>query len=298
MHLLSLWEIEKKDFLLILQKAKEYKSSPNKIPPLLKGKCIGLFFEKPSTRTRISLEVAISYLEGRSFFYSPQDIQVSRGESIEDTAKVFSLYLNGVCIRSSSHAFLEEFARFSSIPVINALSPLYHPLQIFADFLTIEENGLLKENFQLSFVGDGNNNIARTLIVASSLYPFSLKIISPPGYFPDPSLVEKAKKKGARIFISSQIEEVENSDVLYTDIWVSMGQEKEKEKREKDFLPYQVNKKLLSFLPSYAILLHCLPAHKGKEITEDAFSSSFSRIYQQAENRLWSSVAILSYVFS
>lgn len=259
-------------------------------PLPLAGKSIGLLFDRPSTRTRLSLEVGIRELGGESIYLQSSSLQLSRGEDVADTAKTFSRYLHGVVIRTGEHRFLEEFAKNSSIPVINGLTPLYHPLQLLADLMTVMEIKGSLENLKFAFVGDGNN-IANTYIEAAMIMGFELRVATPSRYRPLRELMEKSKKH--RIYFTSVPEEaVAGADVLVTDVWVSMGQEEDSGKK-RAFSIFQVNEALLAKASTSVIVLHCLPAHKGEEISEEVFKRFEGVIFQEAENRLHTQKAVL-----
>ncbi len=268
-----------------------------KIPgePLAK-KVLAMVFEKASTRTRISFEVGMYQLGGNALYLSRDDLQLGRGEIVEDTARVMSRYVDGVMIRAKEHDDVLEFSRYSDVPVINGLTNLEHPCQAFADLLTIYEN---KKSFdvKLAFVGDGNN-VCNSLLLASAFVGMDMNVVCPPGYEPDAGIFEKAKEyakeSGSELKIINDIETgVEGADAIYTDVWISMGDEEEASKRIKAFSDYQVNKNLMNQANEDAIILHCLPAIRGQEITADMLNSSQSAIWDQAENRLHAQKAIL-----
>ncbi|NWF98426.1 MAG: ornithine carbamoyltransferase [Nitrospirae bacterium] len=265
----------------------------NKCP--LIGKSIGLLFEKASTRTRISFEVGIYQLGGQAIYMNPREIQIGRGETLHDTAKVMSRYLRGVIIRTFSHKTLEEFARYSSVPVINGLSDKHHPCQALADLMTILEKKGKLEGIKLAFVGDGNN-VANSLIEASSITKIKMKIACPKGYEPVPDVLKRAK--GYVEVLNDPFKAVENADVVYTDVWVSMGQEKEALKKKKKFKKYQINKEVLGQAKKDAIVLHCMPAHRGEEITDEVMDGPQSVVFDQAENRLHTQKALLEFLLS
>lgn len=299
------FERKKRDFLTILdlstieiegliRRAIELKSGKDASKCPLIGKSIGLLFEKSSTRTRISFEVGIYQLGGQCIYMNPKETQIGRGETIYDTAKVLSRYLNAVVIRTFSHDRLREFAENSSIPVINGLTDLHHPCQALADLMTIlEKKGRLKK-INLAYIGDGNN-VAHSLLEAATMTGMNISIACPKGYEPDAKIVEKVKElASSRILIMREAEKaVSKADVVYTDVWVSMGQEKEASKKKKKFKKYQLNKKILSLAQKDAIVLHCLPAHRGEEITDEVIDGPRSAVFDQAENRLHTQKALL-----
>ncbi len=273
----------------VLKKARRGKKNPQ----TLKGKTLALIFEKPSTRTKVSFDVAIYELGGHTLCLESGSSQLGRGESYGDTGRVLSRYCHGIVIRTFGQQNVEELAERSSIPVINGLSDLYHPCQILTDIFTIQE--VKKNNLKLNiaYVGDGNN-VANTWIIAAILLGFPLKVATPQGYGPSPAVLKKIDTAKARnILITHDPQEaVRGADVVNTDSWFSMGQEATEEKK-RAFLPFQVNRDLLSHAQKDAIVLHCLPAHRGEEITSEVMDGSQSRIWDQAENRLHVQKAIL-----
>ncbi|MBI5049817.1 MAG: ornithine carbamoyltransferase [Nitrospirae bacterium] len=294
----------KKDFLTlrdlcadelnaILKRASEFKAGKDANACPLIGKSIGLLFEKASTRTRISFQVGIYQLGAQAIYLNPNEIQIGRGETIEDTAKVLSRYLHGIIIRTFGHKIIEDFAKNAAIPVINGLTDLHHPCQALADLMTINEKKGRLKGVHMVYVGDGNN-VANSLIEAASVTGMHLFIACPEGYEPDSRIYKKAVSEGAYVKILRKPEEaVKDADVLYTDVWVSMGQEEGAEKKKKAFRAYQINKKLLSLASPDAIVMHCLPAHRGEEITDDVIDSPKSVVFDQAENRLHAQKALL-----
>jgi len=263
--------------------------------PLAK-KTLAMVFEKASTRTRISFEVGMYQLGGNALYLSMNDLQLGRGETIEDTAKAMSCYVDGVMIRASEHQDVLEFSKYSDVPVINGLTNLEHPCQVFADLLTIYEK---KNSFnvKLAFVGDGNN-VCNSLLLASAFVGMDMNVVCPPGYEPYAQIFKKAKKyaenNGAELKIINDAEEgVKGANVIYTDVWVSMGNEKEASKRINDLKSYQVNKTLMENADANAMIMHCLPAVRGQEITAEMINSNQSVIWDQAENRLHAQKAVL-----
>jgi len=295
-HLLSIFDLSKKDFKTLFKRAAQLKKEKKsgKSHEALKRKSIGMIFEKLSTRTRVSFEVAINDLGAACLYMNPSDLQLGRGESIADTAKILSSYLDGIIIRTYEQDRIEEFAQHSTVPVINALTDLGHPTQIAADLFTIVEAGKKLNKIKLAYVGDGNN-IVNSFIGAASTLGLNLSIATPKGYEPDSKFLKKAKEKGNGYIevVNDPKIAVENADVLYTDVWVSMGQEKETKKKQRVFKPFQINNDLLSLANPGAIVMHCLPAHKGEEITEDVLEGPNSVVYEQAENKLHMGKAIL-----
>jgi len=250
-------------------------------------------FDKTSTRTRISFQTGIYQLGGQPIYINTKELQLGRGETIEDTAKTLSRYLHGIVIRTYAHSIVEILANNATIPVINGLTDLHHPCQALADMLTIIEKKRGLEDMQIVYIGDGNN-VANSLIEAAELMGMRLIVACPKGYEPDSTVYEKAIASNARIKIVSDPEKAAaNADVLYTDVWISMGQEREVERRRQTFKKYQLNKRLLSLAKPDAIVMHCLPAHRGEEITAGVIDSPQSVIFDQAENRLHSQKALL-----
>ena len=264
--------------------------------PLI-GRTLGMFFEKPSTRTRVSFEVGIYQLGGQAIVLPVSDLQIGRGETIADTARVLSRYIDAIVIRTFEHKIVEEWAEHASIPVINGLTDLHHPCQALADVFTIKEKKGNLNGLKLTYIGDGNN-VAHSLIEICAKTGIDIVLACPKGYEPDKKIVksaiEDAKKHGSKIEISSDPQKAaKDADVLYTDVWASMGQEKEHKKRLKIFKDYQLNKKLLKAAKPDALVMHCLPAHRGEEITEDVLEGTNSVIFDQAENRLHTQKAVM-----
>jgi ornithine carbamoyltransferase len=297
--LLALWDFSSEEIESILRRALELKSGKDRTLCPLSGKSIGLLFEKPSTRTRVSFEAGIYQLGAQAIYLQSDGLQMGRGETIADTAKTLSRYLSGMVIRTYEHVRLEEFAASASVPVINGLSDLHHPCQVFADLMTIlEKKGTLK-NRRLAFIGDGNN-VANSLIEASVRMEMSLVMACPEGYEPHPDILDRAREaaKSDIIILRDPREAAGWADVIYTDVWVSMGQEKEAAERKAKFRSYQVNEALLSCAQKDVIVLHCLPAHRGEEITGAVLDGPHSVVFDQAENRLHSQKALLEYLLT
>lgn len=299
-HLIDLNDLTPQEIEEILKLSEKLKSdNKNGVTHhILKGKTLGMIFSKSSTRTRVSFEVGMYQLGGFSMFLSSNDIQLGRGETIYDTAQVLSRYIDGIMIRTFKHDDVVDLARFGTIPVINGLTDLMHPCQILADLFTIyEEKGRL-DSLKLAYVGDGNN-VANSLLQGCAKTGIDIFVATPENYKCDEAITEQAKaaakKSGSKVVITTDPEEaVMNADVIYTDTWVSMGQEAEKEMRIKLFGSYQVNKKLFSHAKSDAIFLHCLPAYRGLEVTEEIIDGPNSRIFEEAENRLHVQKAIMA----
>jgi len=294
-NFLSSLDTSTEELLNILEIAENFKNKDLKIE--LKDKVLGLIFDKSSTRTRVSFQVAISRLGGTSIDLNPNTSQIGRGEPIRDTARVLSRYCDILAIRTFKQSDLEEYAKWSSRPVINALTDLEHPCQALADFLTIKEEFLDFKDVVLTFIGDGNN-VANSLILCGALLGVEVRIACPKGYEPSFSIVDKALKiyeDKSLLKISNDPEEaVKGASVLYTDVWSSMGEETQKEDKEKDFKNFTVNSDLLNRANESAIVMHCLPAYRNKEITDEVIESKQSRIFEQAENRLHVQQALLS----
>jgi ornithine carbamoyltransferase len=260
----------------------------------LAGKTLGMIFEKSSTRTRISFEVGMYQMGGIALFLSSRDTQINRGETIADTARIMSRYLNGIMIRTYSQQSVEEFAQYASIPVINGLTDLLHPCQILSDIFTIIEKKGRYEGLKIAYVGDGNN-VSNSWIDAASRLPFQLTLACPEGYHPDLDILKRGMKDaplGVELF-DDPADAVRGADVIYTDVWASMGQESEHAERIEVLKNYQVNSPLLDYAKKDAIVMHCLPAHRGEEITEDVIDGPRSVVVDQAENRLHAQKAIL-----
>lgn len=296
-HFTKLLDIEESEARLILERAKELKKLRSKGTCIktLENKILAMIFEKASTRTRVSFEVAIKELGGHAIVMNFSDMQLSRGEPVTDTGKVLSRYVHGIMIRTFSQSKVEELAESSTIPVINGLSDKYHPCQILSDVFTIEEMRGNIGDVRVAYVGDGNN-VANSLIEASILFKFHLSVASPEGFFPDPELSEMAKKTGFLELTSDPEQAVKDADVIYTDVWVSMGQEKEAEKKKQIFKPFRVDHSLLEKAKKDCFVLHCLPAHKGEEITEEIFERFENVIFTQAENRLHVQKSLLEWL--
>lgn len=290
--LLSVTDFSKEEILSIFEFSKKLKIQlkQGKIHSYLHGKTLGMIFEKTSTRTRVSFEVGMFQLGGYALFLSRDDIQLGRGETVADTAKVLSRYLDGIMIRCYAHTTAVELAQNATIPVINGLTDIFHPCQALADFFTIYEKSTTFKNIKLAFVGDGNN-VAQSLMLTAAILGVDFAIACPKDYYPKKELVEQAfslaSKSGSVITLTSDIAmAVENATHLYTDVWVSMGQEKEASRRKKDFAKYKITRKILDKCAPECKVMHCLPAHRGEEITDDVIDSPHSIVLDQAENRL------------
>lgn len=267
---------------------------------LLKGKTLGMIFAKPSTRTRISFEVGIYQLGGIGMYFGPNDLQLNRGETISDTAKVLSRYLDGIMIRTFKHEDVEGLAKYGSIPVINGLTDLLHPCQVMTDLFTILEKRRKLQGLKLAYIGDGNN-MAHSLLNGCSKVGMDIACASPKGYEPQGWIVENAKKNaasmGSKVLITNDpVEACKDADIIYTDVWASMGQEKEAQERNQRFTGFQVNNQLVSNAKDDYLFMHCLPAHREEEVTNEVVDSANSIVFDEAENRLHVQKAIMALV--
>lgn len=291
-HFLTLRDLEPLELRLLLRRASELKEKRLSERPF-EGRVLALLFEKPSTRTRVSFEAGMAQMGGSSLFLSPRDLQLGRGEPLEDTARVLSRMVDAVVLRVYRHQELERFAAFSKIPVINGLSDRFHPCQLLADLQTyFEYRGDIKGR-KVAWLGDGNN-VCNTYLEAAMMLEFWLYIACPEGYEPDRALLEEAK---AWAVVTRDPEEaVRDADLVVTDVWASMGQEEEREKRLQVFRPYQVNRELMILAKPDALFMHCLPAHRGEEVTEEVLEGPQSVVWDEAENRLHSQKALLEFL--
>lgn len=260
---------------------------------ILKGKTLGMIFEKSSTRTRVSFEVGMTQLGGYPLFLSSNDLQIGRGEPVEDTARVLSRFLDGIMIRTFEQSEVEALAEYGSIPIINGLTDYCHPCQVLADLMTIREFKGKLEGLKMCFIGDGNN-MMNSLIVGALSTGMSFSAACPKDYMPPQNIIEFGKQFGDKFeIVTDPMEAAKDADVIYTDVWASMGQEEEKKIREEAFAGYQVNKELMSVANAECMVLHCLPAHRGEEITADVFEEHANEIFEEAENRLHAQKAVL-----
>jgi ornithine carbamoyltransferase len=283
-----------------LSSSLKYKLMTGEPHSILAGKTLGMIFSKPSTRTRVSFEVGIYQLGGIGMYFGPTDLQLKRSESIADTAKVLSRYLDGIMIRTFDHQDVVDLAKYGSIPVINGLTDLLHPCQVLTDLFTVFEKKKILKGLKLAFVGDGNN-MAHSLLHGCSKTGMHISIASPKGYKPQKQIVENAllnaKYTGSRIeILDDPVEAVKDADIIYTDVWASMGQESESDKRKKIFKNYQVNADLVKNAKEDYLFMHCLPAHRGEEVTDEIADSPNSVIFDEAENRLHVQKAIMALV--
>ncbi|GAB6944540.1 ornithine carbamoyltransferase [Vulcanisaeta sp. JCM 14467] len=263
---------------------------------VLRGRTLLMIFEKPSTRTRVSLDVAATQLGMHVIYSNPQELQLGRGETIADTARVVDRFVDAIAARVYKHESLIEMAKYAVVPVINALSDQEHPLQVLADALTLWEVKGRLEGLKLAFIGDGDNNMAHSLMIIGAKLGWEVRIIAPKKYWPTKfaeQLTEDVRRTGANIVISDNIEDVRGVDAVYTDVWVSMGMEAEAEERRKVFRPYQVNAEVMRRASPQAVFMHCLPAHRGEEVTDDVIDGPQSVVWDQAENRLHTAKAVL-----
>jgi len=296
---ISLADFTADEFQELLQLAVKLKADwkNGSLQPILKGKTLAMIFQKASTRTRVSFEVAMYQLGGLGLFLSANDLQIGRGEPVQDTARVLASFCDGILIRTFSHQEVQDLAAYSKVPVINGLTDDEHPTQALADMLTILEHRGPLQGQKLVYVGDGNN-VAVSLIHACALTGMEIVLACPKGYqLPQKALAEgeRIKVEGAKITVTEDIREaVKDADVLYTDVWTSMGQEEETAIRLRDLKDYQINEELLKLAKDDAIVLHCLPAHRGEEITDGVIEGSQSRVFEQAENRMHAHRAILA----
>ncbi|MEJ2185098.1 MAG: ornithine carbamoyltransferase [Gemmatimonadota bacterium] len=294
---------EKRDFLeipdftreelyAVLERAHRLKSGEEGGAPLA-GKTLGMIFQKSSTRTRVSFEVGMYQLGGHALFLSSRDLQIGRGEPVQDTARVLSRYVDGIMIRTFDHEEVRQLAEFGSIPVINGLTDLLHPCQVMADVMTVQEEfGRDLSGRKIAWVGDGNN-MANSWLNAASRFGFQLRLATPEGYRPDAAIVDRARSAGEILLTDDPAEAVAGADVVTTDVWASMGQEEEAERRRAAFRGYHVDGKLMERADPNAIFLHCLPAHRGEEVAEEVFEGPQSRVFDEAENRLHAQKALM-----
>lgn len=293
-HLLKLQDLSKEDILDILNLADQLKyENHNGIEHhLLKGKTLGMIFQKSSTRTRVSFETGMYQLGGQALFLSNRDLQIGRGEPVEDTARVLSRYLDGIMIRTFEQKEVEDLAEYGSIPIINGLTDYCHPCQVLADLMTIREHKMSFDGLKFCFIGDGNN-MANSLIVGAILMGMECAIACPDEYKPNAEIMKWAQENGKFTCSSDILACAKDADVLYTDVWASMGQEEEKAEREKVFKDFQINDDVMAVTNEGCMVLHCLPAHREEEITAKVFEEHADEIFDEAENRLHAQKAVL-----
>ncbi|MCC6502166.1 MAG: ornithine carbamoyltransferase [Deltaproteobacteria bacterium] len=294
-HLLTIAELTKQEVDKLLDMAATGKARHKAGIPHnpLRGKTLGLIFEKSSTRTRVSFETAMHQLGGQAIFISQRDSQIGRGEPIKDTARVMSRYVDAIVIRTFGHDVIEEYAKYSAVPVINGLTDLHHPCQVLADVLTIIEKKGGYDGLKVCWIGDGNN-MANSWIEAAQVLGFELVLACPKGYYPDEAILKKAVAINPKIRVTESVDEAAtNADVLNTDVWASMGQEEEAVARKKAFEGFQINSRVMGLARKDAIVMHCLPAHRNEEITDEVMEGPQSVVWDEAENRLHIQKAIL-----
>ncbi len=299
-NLVSIDDLSREEVTQILETAEiiklRYYSQESQ--PILKGKVLGMIFQKPSLRTRVSFETGMIQLGGEAIYLGPDDIKLEQRETTKDIAQVLSRYVNGIMARTFSHSIILELAKYSTVPVINGLSDLLHPCQILGDLLTIKEKKGRLSSLKLAYIGDGNN-VAHSLMFGSVKVGMDIVLATPSGYEPRSEIIEKAKKDAQKIgckleIIKDPLEAANGADIIYTDVWTSMGLEKESEIRKNVFKPYQVNRDLMHKAKDDVIILHCLPAHRGEEITDEVIDGPHSVVIDQAENRLHAQKAVLA----
>lgn len=293
-HLLKLLDLSTEEIIDILNLADQLKyEQKHGIPHHhLKGMTLGMIFQKSSTRTRVSFETGMYQLGGQALFLSSRDLQIGRGEPVQDTARVLSRYLNGIMIRTFEQSEVENLAEYGNIPIINGLTDFCHPCQVLADLQTIREYKNKLDGLKFCYIGDGNN-MANSLTVGCLKVGMSVSLACPEGYHPDPQILEFAKANGSFKLVADPKEAAADADVLYTDVWASMGQEGEAEKRKIAFKGYQINDEVMNAAKSDAMVLHCLPAHREEEITAKVFEQHAAEIFDEAENRLHAQKAVM-----
>ncbi len=293
-HLLKLGDLSPAEIEEILNLADQlkYDKQHGIEHQYLKGKTLGMIFQKSSTRTRVSFETGMYHLGGQALFLSSRDLQIGRGEPVEDTARVLSRYLDGIMIRTFAQSEVEDLAKYGSIPIINGLTDYCHPCQVLADLMTIREHKGALKGLKMTFVGDGNN-MANSLIVGGIKSGMEVAVACPAGYTPDADIMKWAASEGKFTCTEDIAAAVKDSDVVFTDVWASMGQEEEKAEREKVFKEYQVNEEFMSLAHKDAMVQHCLPAHRGEEITAETFEKHANEIFDEAENRLHAQKAVM-----
>jgi len=294
-HLASLHDLTKEEIWQILKTAEtlKIKQKTGERHELLYGKTLAMIFQKPSTRTRVSFEVGMKQLGGHALYLSATDLQLGRGETVGDTGAVLSRYCDGIMARVFSHDNIIELCKHSTVPVINGLSDLLHPCQCLADLETILEKKQEFKGLKLAFVGDGNN-VCHSLMFGSAKVGMEMTVVCPKGYEPNKEIEEMAIKDGLKLEITNDPKGVQGADVIYTDVWASMGKDKEHDDRVKVFMPYQVNEKLVSKAQNECIVMHCLPAHRGEEITNEVVDGPHSVVLDQAENRNHAQKAVMA----
>ncbi|MDD1740207.1 MAG: ornithine carbamoyltransferase [Methanothrix sp.] len=296
MNLISISDLSREDILRLLDSADAFRARRGKHGSPLQGKSLAMIFEKPSTRTRVSLEVAAAELGAHPLYLSAGELQLGRGETIADTARVLSRYVAGITARVYSHSTVMQLAAHADVPLINALSDWEHPLQILADLQTVRQRFSRLEGLKLAWIGDGNN-VCNSLILAAAILGMEIVVASPLGYQPRAEILQQARRLGGRpVVVVEPAEAARDADVLVTDTWVSMGDEGEEAERLRVFGRYQVNSDLMSLASPESIALHCLPAHRGQEITDEVMDGPQSAVFDEAENRLHTSKAVMAWL--
>ncbi|MFC2145160.1 ornithine carbamoyltransferase [Actinomycetota bacterium] len=295
--LLTLKDYDGKTIKYLLDLTRDIKNNPAKYSKVLEGKNIALLFDKHSTRTRLSFEAGISQMGGNAIYLDAKNLQLSRGETYADTARIFSLYLDAVVIRTFSHSTVEVFAEEGSIPVINGLTDMYHPCQALSDLFTIMEAGLMLPGLKITYMGD-SNNVTNSLMVGLAKQGIKLTVSSPPEYKPGQEIMKYIESiKGSDVsVVTDPVKAVHEADIIYTDVWISMG-DTESDKKAEKLSSYQLNSDLLSYAPDDVLIMHCLPAHRGEEITAEVLDGPNSIVLKQAENRLYTQKALMAYIF-
>ena len=294
-HFLSAGELSRDAALSLFSLAADLKNGwkSGRRPTPLTGRTFALIFEKPSLRTRVTFEVGVNQLGGRAVYLAGQEIGLGTRESVPDVARNLSRWVDGICARVFSHATIDGLATNATVPVINMLSDFEHPCQAVADYFTLLERGVDFTKVRIAWVGDGNN-VCHSVVLLGAALGVDMRIACPPGYEPDPGVMADARRKGGSVTVTTEPDEaMRGADVIYTDVWTSMGQEAEKLQRQEAFARYQVNSPLLGFAKSNALVMHCLPAHRGEEITDDVLDGPRSVVLDQAENRLHAQKAII-----
>jgi ornithine carbamoyltransferase len=295
MHFVSFADMSLEEIEALLDRADDLKRMRREgvVTDYLKNRSLAMIFEKSSTRTRVSFEVGMTDLGGHALYLDPSSMQLGRGETVEDTARILSGYVHGIMIRANSHHTVEQLAHNASVPVINGLSDYEHPCQALADLMTIRENKGRFKGLKFAWVGDGNN-VCNSLILAAAMTGMEMAVACPKGYEPDEKIVRKARDMGGKVTVTDDVKvAAKDADVLYTDVWVSMGEESEREQRCRDLKDYQINMDLIRLAKKGCLVMHCLPAHRGEEITDEAMRSPGSVIFAQAENRLHAQKALM-----
>lgn len=294
-HLISMADLSNEEIIELLDMAEDLKEKRlrGKVTDLLKNKSLAMIFEKSSTRTRVSFEAGMADLGGHALYLNYRDIQIGRGETVADTARVLSGYVHGITARVNSHDTIVELAEHATVPVINALSDKEHPCQILADLLTIQEYKNRLAGLKYAWIGDGNN-VCNSAILGCAIVGMDIVVACPEGYEPDEDIVAQARAMGGNVTITNDpAEAAKDADVFYTDVWISMGDEDEREKRMHDLANYQINSELVALAKHDAIVMHCLPAHRGEEITAEVLDGPHSVVFEQAENRMHAQKALM-----